>query len=152
MLRSEIRYCGFIYFVNSVNFWDDVTRKVFNVLGLTEVRNKHLLLLGAENYNSPRKTATLAKWRPWETTAEIPYWLGNRETSGSVAAREEGDTRRKDFEILCCYHSKDWIVFSSTFPWNYIFSWYFNVWACGWNSVMLPLFSLCTICSLALTL
>ena len=41
--------------------------------------------------------------------------------------------------------------FRSPFPWNHIFSWYFILWVCGWNSVMLPLFSLRIICSLALT-
>ena len=83
MLKSEIRYSSFIYFVNSEHFWDDVTRIVFNVLGLTKVANKHLFLLGAENYNRRHfATPPTAKWRPWETTVEIPYWLA------ACAARE----------------------------------------------------------------
>ena len=65
MLKSEIRYSSFIYFVNSEHFWDDVTRIVFNVLGLSEVANKHLFLLGAENYNSPRKTADISRRHHW---------------------------------------------------------------------------------------
>ena len=65
MLKSEIRYSSFIYFVNSEHFWDDVTRIVFSVLGLTEVANKHLFLLGAENYNSSRKTADISRRHHW---------------------------------------------------------------------------------------
>ena len=65
MLKSEIRYSSFINFVNSEHFWDDVTRIVFNMLGLSEVANKHLFLLGAENYNSPRKTADISRRHHW---------------------------------------------------------------------------------------
>ena len=112
MLKSEIRYSSFIYFVNSEHFWDDVTRIVFNVLGLSDVANKHLFLLGAENYSSPRKTADISRRHHWRN--DVPEKRVQKfHTDWLVVPRENfALTNRKHYPEVGSDTSSVWNFFS----------------------------------------